>query len=119
MLHSSGHAVVDVDHLAEQRRCDLNGINTESKYYWPYEDDLFHAGYDGTLRVVGEAKGCGGTWDWRGDRGDSEKRRKEDRCFILEFGDEEVADGRETVAVNLNQLFCLWEILSLKAKEPI
>ena len=57
ILHISGHAAVDGDRVADNTNADLHGINAESQYYWPPEVDLFHAAYDGTLRVVDEAKG--------------------------------------------------------------
>ena len=47
VLHGYGHAAVDGDRVADN----------VSKYYRPHEVDLFHTAYDGTLRVVDEAKG--------------------------------------------------------------
>ena len=56
MLHGSGHGGVGGDRVADNVDADLDGINPESKYYQPHEVDLFHAAYEGTLRVVDEAK---------------------------------------------------------------
>ena len=56
VLHGSGHAAVDGDRVADNVDADLDGINTESKYYQPHEVDLFHVAFDGTLRVLDEAK---------------------------------------------------------------
>ena len=58
VLHGSGHAAVDNHRVADKVDANLYGINTESKYYWPREVDLFHAAYDGTLRVLDESNGA-------------------------------------------------------------
>ena len=87
VLHGSGHAAVDGDRVADNVDANLYGINTESKYYRPHEVDLFHTAYDGTVRVVDEAKGVWKTMGvWQGAGGGWEKRRRrkeeEDRRYI-------------------------------------
>ena len=79
VLHGSGHAAVGGDRVADNVDADLYVINTEAKYYWPHEVDLFHAAYDGSLRVVNEAEGvCGRTYvgSARGKRLGNESERE-------------------------------------------
>ena len=74
-MHGSGHAA---DRVAANADADLYGINTERIYYSPHDGNLFHAAYDGTLRVVEEAKGvCGRTWICQGAKGRWEKRGRQ------------------------------------------
>ena len=92
VLHSSGHAAVDGDRVADNMNADLYGINAESKYYWPHEVDLFHAAYDGTLRVVDETKGVWKNMRLARERGDwaGEGKRRRLAAIKIGFGD---ADG--------------------------
>ena len=79
-MHGSGHAA---DRVAANADADLYGINTEKKYYSPHEGDLFHAAYDGTLRVVEEAKGVWKNMDLPRAKGTLGKERSAmvgDRC---------------------------------------
>ena len=86
VLHGSGHAAVDNHRVADKVDANLYGINTESKYYWPHEVDLFHAAYDGTLRVLDESNGAWKKMGLARARGGWEKRRRrkkeEDRRYI-------------------------------------
>ena len=101
--HSSGHAAVDVDHVAGKADA-TRSRSLPRRVRWNTES---RGRSNGGAEEHGFGEGKGGDWEKR--------RKEEDRRFILGFGDEEVADGRETV-VNLRYLFCLWGILSLKPK---
>ena len=81
-LHGSGHAAVDVDRVADNVDATFNA---ESKYYsWPHEVYLFHAAYDGTLRVVGKVRREHGFSEVKGGIG---KRGEGKRRIIASYLD--------------------------------
>ena len=93
VLRGSGHAAVDGDRVADNVDADLYGINTESKHYWPYEADLFHAAYDGTLSR-GRSKGSveeHGDGEGQGDvgkrEGEGKRRSILDLVMRLQMGE--------------------------------
>ena len=108
VLHGSGHAAVDGDRVADNVDADLDGINTESKYYYqPHEVDLFQVPYDGKLRVLDEAKrGWKNMGLTRGKGRLGKEKEKEGRRGSSLYRLNLVMRSQK-LAVNLKQSFCL------------